>query len=388
MKTFLRAFRELLWFCAGADLSIARKIKSELVILDSIGASVLGTMLLAGLTSSYAAFFVFNDTFKAISFGCLWAALIFNLDRYSVASIRKSQSFAQDLLFALPRMILAFLIAVIIVVPLELRLFEAEIEEKLPDYYVAQVKSYEITVENSHLGSTIKQSEEGLKSIEYKLATFIEKRDAALSSSEASTLQSTLDANRLQIEELRKEIENAEDKKAEFERLSVEENEGLRVSQKEGRGPIWRALQANVNEQQKLILIKSKSMEIIRNEQIELQQRLSDIRQDERLKQLKKDQRLAEEQLSKAIIMKKNEIDRHFQEFTGKQAASLLTRLKIVQKLIQENPTVDWTVTLLRLLVAIFEIGPIFLKLISERGPYDAWRDRISKSEIDAADKQ
>lgn len=386
MKTVLRAFREGLWFCAGADLSIARKVRSELVILDSIGASVLGTMLLAFLTSTYAAFFVFNDHSTAIGFGCLWAALIFNFDRYSVASIRKTGSFAQDVLVALPRMILACLIAVIIVIPLELRLFEAEIEEKLPEYYVNQVRSYEITVENSHLGSTVKLCKENLKSIENKLSTFMVQRTATLSGTEASALQSALDANRLKIEELREEIENAESKKAGFERLSVEEKEGLRESQKDGEGPIWRALQANVEEQNKLISSRSKRLEIYQNDQKELRQRLSNIGQDERIEQLKKDHRLAEEKLAIAIKKKKDDIDQRFQQITREQAASLLTRLKIIQKLIQESPTVEWTVMFLRLLVAAFELGPIFLKLLSERGPYDAWRDKIAQLEISEAD--
>ena len=297
MGTILRVLREWLWFCAGVDLSIARKIRSERVILDSIGASVLGTALLAGLTSSYAAFFVFGDSIKAIGFGCLWAALIFNLDRFSVASIRKSGSPVQDVLVALPRMLLALLIAVVIVFPLELRLFETDIEAKLPEHAVEQVKLYAVAVDKSHIGSTVKQYKQKLKLIKADIAACKERRRVALTATEASGIRSTITTKSKEIDKLEVDITGEEGKKAEFVRLSVQEEEGLLDSQKPGQGPEWRALQAKVKEQEMLIKSKRTRLSSFQNERKELRKRLTNIGEDVRLKQLEQDQRRAEEDL-------------------------------------------------------------------------------------------
>ena len=380
-------FREWLWFCAGVDLEIAREVRTERVVLDSLGASVLGTAVLAGLTSSYAAFFVFENTIKAIGFGCLWAALIFNLDRFSVASIRKSGSFAQDLLVALPRMLLALLIAIVIVLPLELRLFEEEIEEKLPEHAVGQLNLYAAAVEQSHLGSTIKQHEHKLKSIKAEFASFKEQRSVSLDKAEVSRIRSDLTKKSEKINKLEDEITREEEKNAKFERLSVDEEEGLLDSKKKGRGPEWRALQARVGQQVKIIQRKQTRLNALRNEVKNMRGRLAEIGEDVRLKQLGEDQRRAEEELKQAYRRKQEDINNHRQRLYEEQASSILTRLTIVHKLTKENPTADWTVALLRLLVVILELAPILLKLMSERGPYDAWRETKAQLEISKAER-
>jgi TfoX/Sxy family transcriptional regulator of competence genes len=71
------------------------------------------------------------DHDKRIGVGIFWWLLIFSLDRFIVSSIKKSSSFFLQLLQAFPRIILAIIIGLVIAMPLELKIFEKEINLQL-----------------------------------------------------------------------------------------------------------------------------------------------------------------------------------------------------------------------------------------------------------------
>lgn len=86
---------------------------------------------MAFIASGYALYTVFDNIYTAIFFGFIWGLLIFNLDRYIVSTIKKSDSKKSELLQATPRIILAVIIAIAISKPLELKIFEKEIDQVL-----------------------------------------------------------------------------------------------------------------------------------------------------------------------------------------------------------------------------------------------------------------
>ena len=96
-----------------------------------IGATVFFTALMAFIAASYALYTVFDNVYLAIPFGLVWGLLIFNLDRFIVSTIRKRDNFWKELLQASPRILLAVVIAVVISKPLELKIFEKEINRVL-----------------------------------------------------------------------------------------------------------------------------------------------------------------------------------------------------------------------------------------------------------------
>jgi hypothetical protein len=96
-----------------------------------IGATVFFTALMATIAASYALFTVFDNALIAVSFGLIWGLLIFNLDRYIVSTIKKRDNKFKEVLQALPRLVLAVIIAVVISKPLELKIFEKEINQVL-----------------------------------------------------------------------------------------------------------------------------------------------------------------------------------------------------------------------------------------------------------------
>lgn len=118
--------------CSGADKDLIAKCSNgEQNKYAGIGATVFFTALMATIAASYALYTIFDNYYAAILFGLVWGLLIFNLDRFIVATIKKRERFLDELLQATPRIILAIIIAVVISKPLELKIFEKEINQVL-----------------------------------------------------------------------------------------------------------------------------------------------------------------------------------------------------------------------------------------------------------------
>ena len=118
--------------CSGADASLLKTCsQGEQNKYAGIGATVFFTAVMAFLASAYALYTVFDTIYAAIFFGLIWGLLIFNLDRFIVSTIKKRDSFGNELMQATPRIILAVIIAVVISKPLEMKIFEKEINQVL-----------------------------------------------------------------------------------------------------------------------------------------------------------------------------------------------------------------------------------------------------------------
>lgn len=118
--------------CSGVDTDIINECSNgEQNKYAGIGATVFFTAVMAFIASSYALYTVFDNYLIAAIFGLIWGLLIFNLDRFIVSTIKKRDSKWKELAQATPRIILAIIIAVVISKPLELKLFEKEINQVL-----------------------------------------------------------------------------------------------------------------------------------------------------------------------------------------------------------------------------------------------------------------
>ncbi|CAM3507598.1 hypothetical protein FSS13T_09720 [Flavobacterium saliperosum S13] len=118
--------------CSGADKDLIYSCSNgEQNKYAGIGATVFFTAVMAFIASGYALFTVFDSVYPALLFGVVWGLLIFNLDRFIVSTIRKRDNFWGELIQASPRIILAMIIAVVISKPLEIKIFEKEINTVL-----------------------------------------------------------------------------------------------------------------------------------------------------------------------------------------------------------------------------------------------------------------
>ncbi len=124
-------FQKFLMVCSGGNIHILRKTPSEWNKFSGIGGIVLFTAVFATLSAEYAMYTVFDNLWAATGFGILWGLMIFNLDRYIVSSIKKTGTWWNQILMAIPRLVLATFLGIIISKPLELKIFEKEVNKQL-----------------------------------------------------------------------------------------------------------------------------------------------------------------------------------------------------------------------------------------------------------------
>ncbi len=110
-----------------------------------MGATIFGTWMLATFSGIFAFSTIFQSLIIAIPVGIVYGLIIFNLDRFITSSMKKVgnedevylfhekvQNFLHhELIPALPRILIALIIGIAISKPLELKLFEVEIQKQI-----------------------------------------------------------------------------------------------------------------------------------------------------------------------------------------------------------------------------------------------------------------
>ncbi|WP_298222051.1 DUF4407 domain-containing protein [Flavobacterium sp.] len=189
--------------CSGADKNLLQDCsEGEQTKFVGIGATVFFTAVMAFIASSYALFTVFDSIYPALLFGIVWGFLIFNLDRFIVSTIRKRDSFASEFLQATPRIILAVIIAIVISKPLEIKIFEKEI-------------------------NTVLLKEKNAMALNNKKEV-------------ANYFQSDLDKNKTEIDSLKTEIAKKETEVNSLYETYITEAEGTKGTMKLGKGPVFK----------------------------------------------------------------------------------------------------------------------------------------------------
>src|ERR1700753_207096 len=142
------------WFCSGAHIGTLKKYPIEHNKYICIGATIFFTALFASLSGGYAMYFVFSGSAFAVGFailfGLIWGLAIFNMDRYIVSSINKEGTTNQQILQASPRILLAIMIGIVISRPLELKIFDKEIRQRLKSAYLKGQHSRIDTLEKTY----------------------------------------------------------------------------------------------------------------------------------------------------------------------------------------------------------------------------------------------
>ncbi|MDI6047207.1 DUF4407 domain-containing protein [Flavobacterium yafengii] len=189
--------------CSGADKDLLEGCsEGEQTKYVGIGATVFFTAVMALLASSYALFTVFDSIYPAIAFGIVWSLLIFNLDRFIVSTIRKRDQFGSEFLQATPRIILAVIIAIVISKPLEIKIFEKEI-------------------------NTVLLKEKNAMALNNKKEV-------------ANYFKSDLDKNKAEIAGLKSEITKKEKEVNTLYETYITEAEGTAGTKKLGKGPVFK----------------------------------------------------------------------------------------------------------------------------------------------------
>lgn len=189
--------------CSGADKNLLEGCsQGEKTKFVGIGATVFFTAVMAFLASAYALFTVFDSVYPAIAFGLVWSLLIFNLDRFIVSTIRKRDKLSAEFLQATPRILLAIIIAIVISKPLEIKIFEKEI-------------------------NTVLLKEKNAMALKNKKEV-------------ADYFKTDLDKNKAKVDKLKLEISTKEKEVNTLYETYIKEAEGTAGTKKLGKGPVFK----------------------------------------------------------------------------------------------------------------------------------------------------
>jgi len=319
-----------LWWCAGADEYFLRKSpKQDRVKYAGIGGIILCTGALAAFSGFFAAYTIMRDkkelvnehtsmifssaTIGAIIFGLVWGLIIFNLDRFIVSSTGKGDGTdtitTKEWLGAIPRLLIALILGVVISAPLEIKILETEIDQELSNF----------------------QHEESIKAMKSINIEYNEKF------ADYNAIKANLVAKKTIYESELKEYENKIDK------LNANKEDEMRNGKVYGEGTVARAMQKIIDQKiaEKENFIKSKLKE----------QKKTDIE----LLNIEKIISEIQDKKKEAIRIKENDI---------KGYDGLLKRLQISHEISN-----IWIAILLVFLC--IEMGPIIFKMMLTKGAYD-----------------
>lgn len=139
-------FKKFTWWCAGVDKDLLTMCPADHSKYVGVGTVILFTALMAWFSSYMAMRLVFqvpenvsllslnSGNLGAIAFSTFWASMIFFLDRFitnTMYSDGKVTISKQEFICGLPRIIIAIFLGIVISAPLELKIFNEAIEEKI-----------------------------------------------------------------------------------------------------------------------------------------------------------------------------------------------------------------------------------------------------------------
>ncbi|WP_200976140.1 DUF4407 domain-containing protein [Echinicola sp. 20G] len=145
----MNKMKQFLWFCSGANMALLKKCPTESNKYMGIGGTVFFTGILAALSAGYALYTVFGLWYWGVVFGLIWGVMIFNLDRFIVSSMRKKDSAWSEWKLAFPRLVLAVFLALVISKPLELKVFEREINRVVDEGKIQAMTEAKIGLEGA-----------------------------------------------------------------------------------------------------------------------------------------------------------------------------------------------------------------------------------------------
>jgi Domain of unknown function (DUF4407) len=309
-KTVANLIQEFFWFCSGANRNILRKPECHLEggKYVSIGVTIFLTGIFASISGGYAIFTVFRSVKPAVVLGTLWGVTIFNLDRFIVQSIRKEEgNIGRQLLMALPRLVLAIFLSLIVAKPLELKIFHREIS-----YALQQEKIQEALNENSEIQNNSQFRE--------------------------------IDELKAKNKQLEQEINQ---KRQDIDRLYnafIGEAEGTIGTKIPGKGIVYKEKREEYDRR----LSEFEQLKTENNKEIQ--------ENNVRIRQL---QTIQDQKLEEISAAREN-------------ADGLIGRLSALERLSERDKTIRYADLAIGILFVIIETAPIFVKLLTKRGAYDA----------------
>jgi hypothetical protein len=326
----------LLWWCAGADAYfLSKSPMQDRVKYAGIGGIVLCTGLLAAFSGGFAFYTIFgpknnaiNDTTSwvttlgSFAFGIVWGLVILNLDRFIVSSTGKGDGTdkvtGKEILQALPRMIIALILGFAISAPLEIRILQSEIDSELSEF------------------------QQKFESDLNEKTDILFKQNIATQEKDKAELEKKLKGYEAELKTYDDEIDG----------LVARQQAEMQDKRAYGFGPVAKKMQADIEtkrlEKEKFIQLKMAEVQAWRNQLNYIDNKINNMT-DEKSEDYKENRKRA-------------------YNYDG-----LLKRIQISHEI---GGWIPWIILWVFLCI---EMGPIFFKMMLNKGPYDYMVENYNK---------
>ena len=177
----------------GADNDVLDEVPEEVPRFVQMFLVLAGTALVSALSMMFALLTgVRVSIFLAIPLALVWGLIIFNLDRFLTSTMRSTKNLFRLLGLALPRVIMAALIGVVVAEPLVLQIFQNDITREVNSTNVTQALSDQDAVTNGPEKQALDAATAQVSALENQAATGIVTGTSS-TSAESAAAQQTVD---------------------------------------------------------------------------------------------------------------------------------------------------------------------------------------------------
>lgn len=373
IKYIGKKIEDIFLWASGAELEVLKMVPSEKSKYFGIGGTIVFTALMASFAGGYAFYTAFKSTYLSIPFGLFWGGLIFNLDRYIVASFGvgdgKRTISKQELIEAAPRLLMAIILGFVISTPLELKLFEREINVEIKN--IIREERVKLGEGEKPIINLIAKKELEILKLKNEQNSFEAKADDLTTKKTIEDQQINLIQNQLTslnaIISSNSQKWNTYDKIANNANTEVEKRNAINIRNKYNNGYNNKRKSELISE-----ITKLNTAKFIRGQEYYEQAKETRKSNQPRIIALQKEIANLEQKLT-GISDENDEI--------SKQYSGLMARLEALSRLTDKYTILFIVKWLITVLFVFIEIAPILFKMMTERGPYDDIIDR-KKHEI------
>lgn len=372
----MKKLNRFFWWCAGANIDILEDCPTDHSKYFGVGGTIVFTALMAGFAGGFAFFTAFKNPLMSVFFGTFWGLLIFNLDRYIVSTIGKGDGTQkitiEEWKIAAPRLLMACLLGFVISTPLELKIFESEIQtvvERLKIDKTEDLKGRDISF-NADLD-------------ELKLRrTTLESDISALTNNKKQLTDNAGEFYKTKITELKSKLKFKQ-KELETTQSKVNSLYGYYTIAKKD------SLSSSViNLRYSKYKSKEKFRDGVKKERDALQLEVQNLTDNQGTAILDEGVKI-----DKQIALKTQEVESLYDNIKSKETTKDNRNINYVNKvenydgfaahleamsiLTSEKNSIFWAKWLITFLFIFIEVAPVLFKLMAESGPYDDIMDRI-----------
>ncbi|MFF2486560.1 DUF4407 domain-containing protein [Microbacterium sp. NPDC058062] len=177
----------------GADGSVLDEVPTETPRFVQMFFVIAGTALISAISM----YFALTTGVRIVAWGALplaivWALIIFNLDRFLTSTMRSSQSIGRLIALAIPRVIMAAVIGIVVAEPLVLQIFHNDIAREMNATNITQAQSDQDAVTAGPEKQALDAASDRVAALESQAASGVV-AGADTTSASAASAQQTVD---------------------------------------------------------------------------------------------------------------------------------------------------------------------------------------------------